>query len=289
MIVQVILMFFAYAFIGWIIEVLYHARKHKRFVNRGFLNSPLVPIYGISMVFLHLAGEFLFQDFTLGSPMYLLVVFVFITVLSTLLEFIGGAALYHLFDARWWDYSEEKFNYKGYVCLRYSLIWGALGTAAFTFVHHPFVVPALDALDETIAYTLTISLLIVLAIDYVFTLITLINFKTMLQELKTRAERLEKEAEEFRKTTENERFRGFKDTLSNVLFGIRNDERISNIKSRVDQLKAYMSSIRRKETKKEFNSLKNVANRITESRLYKAFPKMKIGLKKRDKDDDSER
>ena len=47
---NIILYFFIYGFLGWCTEVAYAAVKERKFVNRGFLNGPICPIYGVGVV-----------------------------------------------------------------------------------------------------------------------------------------------------------------------------------------------------------------------------------------------
>lgn len=108
--------FFIYAFFGWVSEVAFATLKTGKFVNRGFLNGPLCPIYGVGMALCVLLLNPLEEHWWLlmiagGS-------------LATALEFITGYVLDKIFKTKWWDYSNEPFNIKGYVCLRFSVLWG---------------------------------------------------------------------------------------------------------------------------------------------------------------------
>lgn len=108
--------FFIYAFLGWITEVIFATLKTGKFVNRGFLNGPLCPIYGAGMAICVL----LLNGF--AEKWWLL--FLVGGALATFLELITGFVLDKLFKTKWWDYSKEPFNVKGYVCLRFAIIWG---------------------------------------------------------------------------------------------------------------------------------------------------------------------
>ncbi len=118
-------LFLAYSFLGWLLETVAAAVTKKRFVNRGFLNGPLCCVYGIAGVLLtvvlqDLKGNWVFLY--LGS-----------TVFASLTEWIAGALLEHMGTGKWWDYSKEKFNLCGRICLKWSLLWGALGVLTVTF------------------------------------------------------------------------------------------------------------------------------------------------------------
>ena len=107
--------FFIYAFLGWCTEVCFVALKTGTFVNRGFLNGPVCPIYGFGALVVLTALEPL-RD-------HLLLLFLGSMALTSLLEYLTGLLLEKLFYQRWWDYSDEPFNVGGYICLRFSLIY----------------------------------------------------------------------------------------------------------------------------------------------------------------------
>ena len=151
--------FFIYAFIGWCTEVVFAACKHGAFVNRGFLNGPVCPIYGFGVVIVILV--------LLPLKENLAALFFGSVLLTTALEFIVGFALEKIFNDKWWDYSREPFNIKGYICLRFSLIWGLACVFAIDVVH-----PLIDRLVGLIPHTLGLVALAIFSatilIDTVF-------------------------------------------------------------------------------------------------------------------------
>ena len=113
---QCCLTFFIYGFFGWCTEVAYAACREKKFVNRGFLNGPICPIYGVGVTMVVCFLDPLKED--------LLLLYVTSIVLVTVLEGLTGFALDKIFHNKWWDYSNRPLNIGGYVCLLFSLIWG---------------------------------------------------------------------------------------------------------------------------------------------------------------------
>ena len=109
--------FFIFSFFGWCLEVAYHAIKKGRFVNRGFLSGPICPIYGIGVCLL---------DLLLGPFNSVILLFLTASLMATALELVIGFIMDKIFECRWWDYSSERWNFHGYVCLKFSLIWGVL-------------------------------------------------------------------------------------------------------------------------------------------------------------------
>jgi len=283
-----ILTFFIYAFFGWIIEVIYYMYKEKRFVNRGFLNGPLIPIYGLSMVFLHLIIYSTYPHFNPEYPFNIVSVFLIIVVLSTTLEFIGGVILYHLFETRWWDYSHLKFNYKGFVCLRYSLIWGVMGTIGFSYLHHYQIYPYIETMNERLIAIINTSLIIVFFIDWMFTIISLINFKKMLVDLKRKVLLISHDSTNLKEKLGRTRFNVLRSNVNTIVDNFKNDERYTKVKSRIEQLKDFFVSPKAKEERREFESLRKLADKISSSRLYKAFPEIKLALKEDEESDKKE-
>jgi len=111
--------FMIYALIGWCMEVAYAAIDRGVFSNRGFLNGPLCPIYGVGMVIV------IFALTPISGNVFLL--FIGAMILASLLELITGFVLEKLFHTKWWDYSDKPFNIKGYICLKFSIGWGIGG------------------------------------------------------------------------------------------------------------------------------------------------------------------
>ena len=112
-------LFFAYSFLGWVLETVVAAARQKRFVNRGLVNSPLCVIYGISAVLIsiylqELPGFWLF----LGSMIF-----------ATVIEWSAGHLTERMYHEKLWDYSKLPWNLDGYICLPASVFWGLLGYA----------------------------------------------------------------------------------------------------------------------------------------------------------------
>lgn len=114
-----ILLFFASAVFGWIMEVTCKLIQFRRFINRGFLIGPYCPIYGFGAVLV----TALLSRYTDSA----LVVFIMAMVLCGTLEYITSYGMEKLFHARWWDYSQKRFNLNGRVCADTLIPFGLLG------------------------------------------------------------------------------------------------------------------------------------------------------------------
>ena len=154
---ELIWYFFLYSFLGWCAEIIYAAVKHRKFMNRGFLNGPVCPVYGFGMVL-----SLIFFDSLRGS-------FVFLAigcgVVAVLLEFFTGALMDKLFQCKWWDYSGYKSNLGGYVCLPFSCLWGVAAAACLTFLQ-PLLEPAVSMIPIWVQRLVALVLAVLLLIDF---------------------------------------------------------------------------------------------------------------------------
>lgn len=121
--------FFIYCFCGWIFESTYVSLKSRRFVNRGFLRLPMLPLYGTGAVMM-LWASLPFKD-------HIVLVYFAGVVAATLLEYVTGYAMERLFKMKYWDYSNQPFNLHGYICLSSSIAWGFLTIFLTDVIHKP--------------------------------------------------------------------------------------------------------------------------------------------------------
>ena len=132
-IVNVLLLFFAFAFIGWCIEVILKYRQFHRFINRGFLSGPWLPIYGSGAVLITLAvwGLAGFES-GIGTT------FVISFFICGFVEYMASYVLEKLFHARWWDYSQKPMNLNGRVWIGNLILFGLGGIAIIEFANPIF-------------------------------------------------------------------------------------------------------------------------------------------------------
>ena len=119
-----------YSFFGWVWETCYVSVKSGKFVNRGFINGPLCTIYGFGAVSVYV----ILRPFS-DNLLYLYLGGV---VVATALEYVTAVLMESIFHTSWWDYSDNKFNFQGRICLGASLGWGAF-TVILIKVLHPLV------------------------------------------------------------------------------------------------------------------------------------------------------
>ena len=162
------LMFFIYSFVGWVIEVIYYGITEGKFINRGFLAGPLCPVYGLGFY----AAIWIFEPFRNSF----LIIFFGMATACTIVELIAGIILYHTFHMRWWDYSDYKLNFKGYICLRFYIYWGIAASLGI-YVLHPAVKWLIAHINSPFRIGIAVFFSVVLIADIVTTIVTIIGFK----------------------------------------------------------------------------------------------------------------
>lgn len=124
------LFFFLYCFLGWIWECLYVSVYERRWINRGFLYGPLIPIYGFGAIIVFLitlpVRDSIPMNFLAGM------------LCSTVLEYGTGVVMQKLFHTRYWDYSRSRFNLSGYICPLCSFGWGIFSVVQIKILHPLF-------------------------------------------------------------------------------------------------------------------------------------------------------
>ena len=175
--------FFIYSFIGWCIEVSFAAIRHKKFVNRGFLNSSLCPIYGVGIVcVMKILGDY--QD-------NLMLLYFMSVVVTTMIEWITGFFLEKLFHHKWWDYSNMPGNIQGYICPLFSLAWGIACVIIIRWFH-PIVCKSIVWIPEIPGKLLMFFLLCMVIADICVTINTVMELNLRLRKMYKIAEELEK-------------------------------------------------------------------------------------------------
>ena len=178
---QWILFFFLYAFFGWIWEVCLELVKQHKFINRGFLTGPILPIYGFGAVSILL--------FTIPVRESMVLIFLCGMLGATVLEYLTGWLLERLFHMRYWDYSRQPFNLNGYICPMASLCWGFFSVLLVRVVQPP-VTELICRLPAVTAATLAAVLVGAGALDLVFAVVEAVSIRRLLEKLEGSRERV---------------------------------------------------------------------------------------------------
>ncbi len=179
---QWLLFFYIYCFIGWIFESTVVSVSQRRFVNRGFLHGPFLPLYGSGAVLM------LFVSIPVENNWIL--VYLSGCVAATALEYVTGVCMEALFKVRYWDYSNKKFNFQGQICLTSTLAWGALTLLLVYGIHRPierFVLELPALLLSSVTYAVTV----VMAVDMTLSFKAAMELRSVLAGMTAVREKLE--------------------------------------------------------------------------------------------------
>lgn len=178
---QWVLLFFFYCFCGWIWESCYVSARQRRWVNRGFLQGPLLPIYG--------SGAIIILFATLPVENDLRLVWLLGMLAATALEYVTGAAMEKLFKVRYWDYSKQKFNLNGHICLFSSIAWGFFSILLVRFIHPP-IGRLLARIPSFCVGPLAFAITIAFTVDVVQSVQAALDLRTILTKLTEETEDL---------------------------------------------------------------------------------------------------
>lgn len=191
---QWILFFFIYCFFGWCFETALVSIEEKHFVNRGFLRSPFLPIYGFGSLVMILAGQ-PFKD----DPVSM---FICGALSATLLEYITGWLMELLFKTRYWDYSDSRYNLSGRICVEATFLWGFMTLLVNYKVHNHLVNP-ITGLDNPVIIIIDTILIIIFAADLIASAKSAIDVNHLLKRLTEIREELSQLNSKLREAAEN--------------------------------------------------------------------------------------
>ena len=169
------LYFIIYSFIGWLMEVVLKSKDEHKFVNRGFLIGPICPIYGFGVLLIILLVG--------NSKSDLLAVFLKSILVCSVLEYFTSYFMEKLFHARWWDYSKNKYNINGRICLEPMLPFGILSTIVI-YVVHPLVIKFVSLFSNPLLIILTILFGILFIVDNIVSFNVMFNIKKEFHKIK---------------------------------------------------------------------------------------------------------
>lgn len=169
------LYFSAYSFLGWVCEVVYCSIPAKKFINRGFLNGPVCPVYGFGAVFV----IFIMVGLNVKSP---ILIFIIGGVITSIIEFLADILLEYVFHTRLWNYSNRKLNIKGRVCLLNSTLFAMLSLVLMKFIH-PAITSFINKFSNITIIIATIVYLLIFLVDISLTVNELINLNVTLKNM----------------------------------------------------------------------------------------------------------
>lgn len=182
-VMQWLLFFYIYCFFGWIWESCYVSVRQKKWVNRGFMHGPFLPIYGSGAVIILLA--------TLPVKDHLFLIFIFGMIAASILEYFTGAAMERLFHVRYWDYSNEFLNVNGHICLKCSLCWGAFSILMVKVIHIPIEDVVLK-IPMNIQEIVTLILTVIVVSDFTVSFNEAMDLRRVLDNIVENSEELQR-------------------------------------------------------------------------------------------------
>lgn len=275
----VLWIFFIYAFLGWCSEVSYAALVTGKFVNRGFLNGPWCPIYGFGAVIVLACLNPLKDNLPL--------LFLGSMLLTSALEWITGFVLEKIFHQRWWDYSDEPFNLSGYICLRFSILWGFACLFVVKLLH-PTVLLLVRLLPRLIGLPLLVLLCAVMAVDLAATVASIVRLNRRLALIDELAGRIKGASNDFGEDLSElvldaaEKGADWKEDLEELSDRLarRRAQRAEERAEEREDLQERLESARaqaRQQLQEWLDSVQEVLNRedFGQRRLLRAFPKLR--------------
>ena len=182
-----IILFFAFSFLGWLMEVMVVIFKERKIVNRGFLIGPCCPIYGFGGLIMTL----LLQNIK-NNP---IILFLLSLLICSVLEYGTSYVMEKLFHARWWDYSNRKFNINGRICLTNMIAFGLLG-CLIIYILDPIYLEKIKYLSTQILNIICIILLALFLIDSIFSVKIIKNIKLIKKNMKDNTEEITRRVKE---------------------------------------------------------------------------------------------
>ena len=215
----------SYGFLRFIVETVYVSVAQGKFVERGFLTGPIIPIYAFGALLILFALE----DFCDN----LLVLYLAAVIFTSVLEYFGSYLMEKLFNLKLWDYSKRFMNINGRVCLLNSTLFGILSVVVIFYIN-PFLMSQLLSMNQRFLTALTVILLIVTALDFMFSVLATLNIRTqvaLLADLKVKLS----ETKDAELAKHAQRYRFFKERLYRA-FPNMQSKKIDNV---IQELKDY--------------------------------------------------
>lgn len=179
--------FVIFSFFGWVASSFRSLLLEKKFSNNGFLTSPFCPMYGFSVVICYAA----LKPFENSK----LILFIGSTLILSALMVVVGVLVEKTLKFKPWDFSSSKFSIGNYITFPYALFLGLLGMLLVGLII-PVLRTAVEAIPFWVSFILVLCFCGIIAIDYVFSMITTIRLLRRIAKLKNSSELMDKGATE---------------------------------------------------------------------------------------------
>lgn len=235
------LVFTVYSFLGWLCESIFCSIPEGKFINRGFLNGPFCPVYGV--------GGIIVISVLTPFQHNLIALYIAGVLITSLVEYVTGFVLEKLFHTKYWDYSTHKFNLQGRVCLENSLLFGVMCIVGMLFIH-PILMRLLGMIPEPALLFVSGVFMLYFTGDTIITVHTILQLNGKLNELQQILDEIRQRAAAAKTETI--------ESLQAVFNSLLDDD-----------TRAYLKMLYEKKDKIEADS------RLLQRRILSAFPTMK--------------
>lgn len=231
--INIVLQFFIFGFAGWCMEVILKYRQYHRFINRGFLTGPILPIYGFGVILITLVVGNL-----ASVESGVVTTFAISLLICGIVEYLTSFVLEKVFHARWWDYSQKPMNLNRRVWIGNLVLFGLAGVAIIHIVN-PILFPALDRIPLKTRKVTAVVLLAILAADFVMSCFVLKLVKTSVDS--SEADNTEEISKEVRQLLTNRSYfySRFADAYPEVIY------KTERVKARLAAVKAEAERMHR--------------------------------------------
>lgn len=298
--------FFIYSFLGWFMESFGGYLRFKKWVNRGFLIGPYCPVYGIGVVLLTAFLSKYVNDLPIMFFMSILI--------CGSLEYFTSYIMEKLFNARWWDYHNRKFNINGRICLETLVPFGVVGTVLVKYANTFFL--GIFSKITILNWILPI-ICILFVIDFIFSFKIILRFRNTAKqvekeiknnEVKDNTEEIVKHVKEKVVEIQDATTQKINNTIGNAKQSLHNINRNLTVTYKVFKRnikftgKKFYSTIM-KSTEKfkkklniqitppktDFNKIikERLSSKWSTRRLLKAFPSLEIKFKNKNDNDNN--
>ena len=255
--INLILLFFAYAFLGWCIEVTLKYFQFHRFINRGFLIGPWLPIYGSGAVLITVVIKGLAPlEFSVGTT------FIVSFLLCGFLEYMTSYVLEKRFHARWWDYSSKPMNLHGRVWIGNLVLFG-LGGVVIVDLINPLLLRLSEHMSFPLREIMAFFLSAVFIADYVMSHFVLKLVKSGVES--SDADETEAISKEVRLLLSNRSvfYRRFADAYPEVIY------KTERIAKRMEEIQVEMERLRQEAEERVVQMRQEVAENLEPTRSVK--------------------
>ena len=206
-IINYIFMFFFFSAVGWAIESTYRSLGEKKIINSGFLYGPMCPIYGTGC----LVFELVLVPLSQPIEKRLIPVLLLGMVLADAVEYGTSYIMEKLFNARWWDYSNNFLNLHGRICLRHTCYW-AIFAFAYVYIIAPMYQYALSFVPQNVRTIAVFVILAILAVDLTLTVKAVADINKLMKKLNSLKVTVTEKAEAIKDTAGNK----YEELISNA-------------------------------------------------------------------------